>query len=359
MSVRVQLEGPDLAPLLARVRTEHGPGVQIVGAEKVRSGGVGGFFAREHYVVTVEVPDASSASSSHPTPHPVEEPTTVDATDILALADQVSAAERASVSLSTDGTAFADVLAGITSQTGDLARRARDDEPRSVPPVRRQEPPLPAPAVRVHPFRPAPLVPTAVPPQVARAQPAPLVTAPIAAPAALPLPRKPGRLIAVIGPPGAVWAAARAVAGAVGVDLRSVVIAAPRDSIAPPARPGRRISAVSAVRRNRPQWLRAPRPVVVAVETPLGDGPATAWARDVLDELQPTVRVAAVSATMRTVDAGRWIRAVGGAGALAVMDATATDDPSDVLRLGIPVAVVDGQRATPRRLAALARTGTD
>ena len=33
------------------------PRVRIISADKVRSGGVGGFFAKQHYELSVEVPD--------------------------------------------------------------------------------------------------------------------------------------------------------------------------------------------------------------------------------------------------------------------------------------------------------------
>jgi hypothetical protein len=53
----VLLEGPAIEPLLAQVREEYGSGVRIISADKVRSGGFGGFFAKQHYELSVEVPD--------------------------------------------------------------------------------------------------------------------------------------------------------------------------------------------------------------------------------------------------------------------------------------------------------------
>jgi hypothetical protein len=53
--MRLLLEGPDLQTLLEQVRTEYGPKARIVQAEKVRRGGVGGFFARERFNIQVEV----------------------------------------------------------------------------------------------------------------------------------------------------------------------------------------------------------------------------------------------------------------------------------------------------------------
>ena len=60
------LEGPDLQTLLEQVRTEYGTTARIVHAEKVRRGGVGGFFARERFNIQVEVSE----------PPPTSQPTT-------------------------------------------------------------------------------------------------------------------------------------------------------------------------------------------------------------------------------------------------------------------------------------------
>jgi len=60
---RVLLEGPAIEPLLAQVRDEYGSRVRIISADKVRSGGVGGFFAKQHYELSVEVPDPNEDRS--------------------------------------------------------------------------------------------------------------------------------------------------------------------------------------------------------------------------------------------------------------------------------------------------------
>jgi hypothetical protein len=65
----VLLEGPAIEPLLAQVREEYGSGVRIISADKVRSGGFGGFFAKQHYELSVEVPDhLRAAVSRRPVP---------------------------------------------------------------------------------------------------------------------------------------------------------------------------------------------------------------------------------------------------------------------------------------------------
>ncbi|TNM69406.1 hypothetical protein FHN55_03590 [Streptomyces sp. NP160] len=68
------LEGPAIEPLLERVWAEHGADVKIVKAERVRVGGVAGFFAREQFEVTVEVPDPVPGSAG--TASPPSAPTT-------------------------------------------------------------------------------------------------------------------------------------------------------------------------------------------------------------------------------------------------------------------------------------------
>ncbi|WP_130509400.1 hypothetical protein [Krasilnikovia cinnamomea] len=60
------LEGPAIEPLLAQVREEYGSGVRIISADKVRSGGFGGFFAKQHYELAVEVPDPEDRPSADP-----------------------------------------------------------------------------------------------------------------------------------------------------------------------------------------------------------------------------------------------------------------------------------------------------
>jgi hypothetical protein len=52
------LEGSDLGELLTEVRTQHGPAARVVRAERIRSGGVAGFFSKERYEVTVEMDGA-------------------------------------------------------------------------------------------------------------------------------------------------------------------------------------------------------------------------------------------------------------------------------------------------------------
>ena len=92
--MRLLFEGPSIETLLARVRDEHGPGARIVAADKVRSGGFGGFFTRERYAITVVVdPSATEAPAPEPAAvslRPLDAPGT-----LLELADVIDAAEAA------------------------------------------------------------------------------------------------------------------------------------------------------------------------------------------------------------------------------------------------------------------------
>jgi hypothetical protein len=177
---RVLLEGPAIEPLLAQVREEYGSSVRIISADKVRSGGFGGFFAKQRYELSVEVPDETEEAPKRPSRYSAaDEPPqtleqllaraesndrvasrtpkeldrskrTIDAT----VADQLSIAGRDAGTgdaeaaaggvparpgpISTDS-AFADLMAGLDSANAAAAaaREAKDqDENHDKPTVR-------------------------------------------------------------------------------------------------------------------------------------------------------------------------------------------------------------------------------
>jgi hypothetical protein len=127
----VLLEGPAIEPLLAQVRQEYGSGVRIVSADKIRSGGIGGFFAKQHYELSVEVPDPTddrndmAPRKTTPAPPRVDEPPPHTLEQLLERAesrDRIAApAEPAApekelsrdVGMGDTGAAFADLLAGL------------------------------------------------------------------------------------------------------------------------------------------------------------------------------------------------------------------------------------------------------
>ena len=88
-------DGPELDAVLARVRREAGPDAKIVSATKVRSGGLGGFFSKEAFKVTVELAEAPApeAAAPAPAPAPAERPLVPPPASIFELADLVDEAE--------------------------------------------------------------------------------------------------------------------------------------------------------------------------------------------------------------------------------------------------------------------------
>jgi len=56
-------------------------------------------------------------------------------------------------------------------------------------------------------------------------------------------------------------------------------------------------------------------------------------------------------ASRKVEDVAAWSEQMGGFDALSVSDLHATTSPASILQLGIPVAMIDGQEATPERWA--------
>lgn len=106
---------------MLRVRDEMGPDARIVRAERVRTGGIAGFFAKEHYELTVEVPEKPRRKLGRTRPAPPAsepgagaprgEPVGIDA--LMAAAEE---AERTPVSTASDS--FAQVLASVQQMVG-------------------------------------------------------------------------------------------------------------------------------------------------------------------------------------------------------------------------------------------------
>ena len=119
MAVQSRYEGPDLEILLDQVRSELGAGITIVSANKLRSGGLGGFFARERFEVIVEhdglaIPPADVAADPTRSVRPRD-----IAPSLMDLVDQVSAEERAvAPRVSTESEPFASILQRVARDAG-------------------------------------------------------------------------------------------------------------------------------------------------------------------------------------------------------------------------------------------------
>ena len=401
-------EGPDLEALLERVRTELGTSTKIVSANKMRSGGVAGFFAKERYEVIVEhdgivLPSADIANDPTVSVRPRD-----IAPSLMDLVDQVSADERAAAPrISTESEPFASILervardAGMPSQPEAAAES--DDEidvthAEVVPPapVISASPVLPAATpIAEKPAMPAP-VPVAQPAPAPVAQPAaPIAAAPIPAPVNIPapsnhvgalvkmglpapyvpaapspaaveaalraslsrlpeapsMPKTTGSVVAVVGERSAALALARDLSTEAGLDPDAVTIATRKRL---PARTPENmvITGSDDALEKRRSWRRRDRPSVVVIDTDLcAEKPA--WAYHVLAALEPEATWGVVEATRKTEDVAAWVDGLGGLDALAVNDLDATTSPAAVLQLDVPVGRIDGRTASPSLWAAL------
>lgn len=123
MPTRLLLDGDDLPELMIRIREEMGPAARVVKAERIRTGGFAGFFAREHYELTVEVPDPPTAQERWRAAHAGGLDALMAAAD--AGDDAVESVDLEPVDLeppappvSTAGDSFAEVLASVRAMVG-------------------------------------------------------------------------------------------------------------------------------------------------------------------------------------------------------------------------------------------------
>jgi hypothetical protein len=348
-------DGPELDGVLARVRKEAGPDAKIVKAAKVRSGGLGGFFSKEVFRVTVELTDAPAA------PPEEEAPLVPPPASILELADLVDEAEAEAVAfvptvrppaptLSTETPSFNAVLRRLSAEAGAplpdfVATHLSEPGPETgtrtagfgtefvAPPVVRRE--LPSASRELLALGvPESMLPTDLSPGTAVAA----LLRSLQLPAVPPLPYQPGALTVVVGERRAAARLAADVAAELHLTKRDIVMA--EDG---PERPGRLVSPADALAERR-TWTAGP--TVLALTAPMGSRDLR-WATDMLDALEPTAVWGVVDADRKVEDVEAWAEAIGGLDAVAVERLDATVSPASILRLGIPVARVEGQVATP------------
>jgi hypothetical protein len=170
-------------------------------------------------------------------------------------------------------------------------------------------------------------------------------------PAAPPLPKSTGSVVAVVGERQAAMKVARDLASEAGLDPDSVTLATRKRL---PARTPVHLTITDTedASEKRRSWRRRERPSVVVVDVELGrDKPA--WAYHVLAALEPEATWGVVDATRKTEDVAAWMHGVGGVDAIAVNDVDATVSPAAVLQLDVPVGRIDGRPASPALWAAL------
>jgi len=401
----MQLDGPDLEQLLVRARHEYGSDVRIVKADKVRTGGVGGFFAREHFELSIEVDEASvaapvqrSAQQQARRPEALSRPVS-----LLDLADAISDREiqaphapapsrhsgslssdieedepptftpgipagpatPAGPSLSTDGASFASILAGLTETVA--------EKPKSLEPVVFEQRPEAEAVVAVRPVMAEPVeqrrsskVPARRPAQQALSLRdlrdiglprdllptrddgdllAVLVSALRALPSAPVAPSGAGEIFAVVGEGEGAWDAGVQLARSLDLDERSVVYVTAGNAPAKVA-PARRVTAIDQLSARADRWRKRATPTVAVVDAPMNVKSAR-WNRQALATLDAEAVWLVVPATRKTDDVARWASRLGRTDGLVVTDVDASSDPASVLQLGMPVAWLDGRPATP------------
>jgi hypothetical protein len=410
-----RFEGASLDDVLRDVQNEIGADARIIEANKLRAGGIGGFFAKERFEVVVELDDEPKPAAK---PRPRRErplgaasrqadADAAPADNLLALADEVSALERtAATRVSTQGTDFADILGRIARDAG---VPVQDDggpeiDIREVKPAPTfealYEAPTPEPARDLAPQGPIPAQGPVTPPAPAQpardlalygpdpAQHAPVVvTTPAAAPAPVelvrtglpaqmlaavepgtdvavalaqclstlpaptPLPRSKGSVVAVVGDRESAMAIARDVAEEHDVDPATIVLAS--SSYRGKDIPeDQRIGSPDEAFDRRRSWGRRRHATIVAIEAPIDDY-RRRWASDVLDALEPSATWGVVDARRKAEDVAAWVDDLGGVDAIALEATHATVSPASILELDIPVARIDGRAATPALWTAL------
>ena len=165
-----------------------------------------------------------------------------------------------------------------------------------------------------------------------------------------PLPRRAGSLLVVVGDGAPARRLAAALADEMGIDPTAVPLAS-LDRQAHVHATGRLLvrSAEDAA-ELAPGWRRSA-PAVVVVDACVS-GPQRSWATHLIASLRPTAVWGVVDSTSKTDDIADWVQSIGGLDALALENLDATVSPAAALRVGVPVARLDGQPATATRWAA-------
>jgi hypothetical protein len=381
-------EGTNLESVLEEVRSRFGDTVTIVEANRLRKGGVGGFFAKERFEVVVDIDDDTDppdgpVATELPAEYGLE--ATEDFCDrLLSMADGVSDLEQRAEApaISTEQPEFAAILNSITRHMEAPARPAAAAPAAPAAPV--HSGPAASPAVTSsNPFAGAALAPTRPAPPARSEAPAidtrtlarlgfpedirrAALTSPAPGAGADPsawllgllsdlavparLPQAPGSVIVVCGGREGGLHLARQIAAELGLDPDALLIASPTyKGRAIPAE--RRLATVEVAAEARSSWRRRPRATVVVVDVPAGR--QSEWARRVIDALEPTMVWGAVEATRKPEDLFEWAEQLGGFDALGVTDLDGTVSPAAVLQCGIPVGRLEGRPATPLLWASL------
>jgi hypothetical protein len=375
-----QFEGPVLEDLLERVRAEVGKDARIVAANRVRKGGIAGFFSRQAFEVLVEPVEPAAAPRPTPTPRPNPAPVS-----ILDLADAVSDDERNDVidlvddyAVSTESREFAQMLDRFSRSIDapEHALASEDEPPAPLP----NEPNEPGPYAlddddlvalapdtrtsssrentrRVVPTNevidrietrlsrmglPARLIPRGV---VQSEMKGALVESLVRLP---PPPRVPaglGVVIVIVGASAAPVLLARELAEELDLDADDVVLAT-REHLGDGIPAWLQMNDPDTAHARRRSWQRRDQPTIVACSLPAMHQ-SLRWAREMLDQLEPTITWAIIDAGWKREDIVHRIDALGGVDVLALDNLDDTVSPATALDLGIPVGRLASEHASP------------
>jgi hypothetical protein len=379
LASQLRFEGPELEELLDRVRKEVGTDANIVAANRIRKGGIGGFFAREGFEVLVDVSDEARMRRPQSKTH--------RPTSVLDLVEEMNSSEREQIidlsdspTVSTETPDFGSLLAKLSreldeEEAGMPLPDAKPVSPRShyrrvtpeampapAPPLEEIAEPLfsePIPIIEpsAHALAPTPihaletrLAALGLPHELipSNAAQSDVRTALVQRLAQLPpppmLPRTPGVVIAVVGIGTAPIALARRIAEEMDIVAEHIVLSTPE--------PVSELSNPDEAETFRRGCRRRMEPTVVAVS--IGAGRAQlGWAHRMLDKLEPTVTWAVVEASCKPEDIGHRVSLLGGADVLAITGITDTVSPAAILRLNLPVGRIGPTPATPATWADL------
>jgi hypothetical protein len=164
-------------------------------------------------------------------------------------------------------------------------------------------------------------------------------------------PSRAGDIVAVVGDGETAWDAGIIVARSLGLDERAMVYVTARQA---PTRiaPARRVTGIDQLATRLDRWRKRTTPTVAVLDAPMSVKSAW-WNRRALATLRAQAVWLVVPATRKTDDVAGWAHRLGRADAVIVTDADSSADPASVLRLGLPVAWLDGRPATPGAWAGL------
>ena len=152
-----------------------------------------------------------------------------------------------------------------------------------------------------------------------------------------------GTVIAIVGAGSAPVLLARELACDYSLDPDDVVLAT-REQLGFGIPAWLQMTDAATAQERRRSWRRRTRPTIVACSLPR-DG--LAWARDMLDELEPTITWAIIDAGAKREDIVHRIDALGGVDVLALDHLDDTVSPATALELGIPVGRLELEQASP------------